>query len=265
MLWFIDFASTACSLFFFGLGSALDLRTREVPNKVWLIYGPVGLTLTVARLLMEPSTVVATLISIAFTVAVSFALYYFGLWGGADTKALICLGLTLPIAPRILQSLMGYILPFPITVLIVGYFCSGSVIVWLGLKNLLAYSHERSEIFAGLKDEPWWKKVLASVTGYRDSLSNLSKKVHLYPMEEVVEDAHGPIRKFHLGFDTEADRDQIVSKFIESLKKAGSPDRVWVNPGIPLLFFMLIGLIITLLVGDPIFSTVVMSASRKRG
>jgi len=264
LLWLIDFAATACSLFFFFIGSTLDLRTREVPNIVWAIYGPLGLILTITRLFLEPATIVATLLSVAFTIGVSFAFYYFGLFGGADAKALICLSMTLPIAPMILQPPMGYVLPFPITVLIVGYFCSGSVIIWLGLKNLMAYFRERSGIFAGLESEPWWKKVLVCLTGHRDSIGNLTTKVHLYPMEKVVEDTERPLRKFDLILNAEVDRDQVVSKFIESLKRVGSPDEVWVNPGIPLLFFMLIALIIALVVGDPIFSTIIVLASHKQ-
>jgi prepilin signal peptidase PulO-like enzyme (type II secretory pathway) len=51
----------------------------------------------------------------------------------------------------------------------------------------------------------------------------------------------------------DVDRDQLVSEFEESLKKVGSPSTVWVTPGIPLLVFVLIALVIVLLLGDPLF------------
>jgi prepilin signal peptidase PulO-like enzyme (type II secretory pathway) len=53
--------------------------------------------------------------------------------------------------------------------------------------------------------------------------------------------------------DPDVDRDQVVSEFEESLKKAGSPDMVWVTPGLPLLVFILIALVIALTIGDPLF------------
>ena len=258
----MDFASVVCSLFFYAIGAFFDLKSREVPDKVWLAYGPVALILLISRLLMGPSTLMLILVSIGFTTLTSFALFFFGMFGGADAKAMICLSLALPVAPRNIQPLMGYVHPFfPVTVLIVSYFCSASMTIWLGLKNLTAYFHEGSTIFEGLEDEPWWKKALASVTGYRESLANLTKTFYLYPMEKVVQDADGPVRRFHLLFNAEVDRDRVVSEFLRSLKDVGSPSEVWVSPGIPMLLFMLIGLIITLIIGDPIFSTVFSLAS----
>jgi len=75
----------------------------------------------------------------------------------------------------------------------------------------------------------------------------------LYPMEEVVEETNEARRRFHFLFDAESDRGVMVSKFVEALKKVGSPHRVWVSPGLPMLVFIFIGLIITVTLGDVIF------------
>ena len=101
------FAAIIVSIFFFALGSIFDIRTREVDDWVWLVYGPIGLALTIIRLFLDPSTLFITLISIALTTIFSFGLFYFGLFGGADAKAVICLGLTLPLIPTGLYADLG--------------------------------------------------------------------------------------------------------------------------------------------------------------
>jgi len=73
-------------------------------------------------------------------------------------------------------------------------------------------------------------------------------------MEEVVEGTDGAKRRLTLYFNAEADRDQMVAKLVSSLSKVGSPNEVWISPGIPMIVFMLIGLIITLIFGDLIFA-----------
>ncbi|MGP8069264.1 MAG: A24 family peptidase C-terminal domain-containing protein, partial [Candidatus Bathyarchaeia archaeon] len=56
--------------------------------------------------------------------------------------------------------------------------------------------------------------------------------------------------------NVDVDRDQILSEFTESLRKVSFPNLVWVTPGLPLLVFILIAVVITLVVGDPIFAGV---------
>lgn len=259
----IDLAAIIASIFFFALGSFFDLKTREVDDKVWLVYGPIGAALTIIRLLIDPSTLITTLASIGITTLVSLGLFYFGLYGGADSKAIICLGLTIPLPPTSFQPLLGYLHPvFSIPVLILGFICSASLAVWYGLKNLLAYPKEGREMFEGLEKDAGWKKAMALVLGYRAELSELRSTFYLYPMEGVEKDGDGMRRAFKLYQDLETDRDVLVSEYSGSLEKLGYRGKVWVTPGLPLMLFLLIGLILTLILGDVIFSTVFILARR---
>jgi len=259
----IQSASILASLSFFALGSVFDLKTREVPDRVWLGYGPIGLALTLVGLSLNFSYAILTIFSIGITTLLSFALLYFGLFGGADAKAIICLGVTLPLVPSTYGTLVGYVHPFfPIVVVVMGFVCSISVAIWLGLRNLGSRLHEGAQMFEGLRHEPWWAKLLAALTGYPADISKLRSTVYLYPIEEVAEDSTGAHRRFRLFFSAEADREQMVFDFVKSLGKVGSPRRVWVSPGLPMLLFMFIGLIITLTAGDLIFSALFMLAGR---
>jgi preflagellin peptidase FlaK len=251
----VELTAIGVSVFFFALGSIFDLRTREVDDRVWLAYGPIGLALTAGRLLMDPSALVLTGISIALTTLFSFALFYFGLFGGADAKAIICLGVTLPLPPTVFPTVLGYAHPFfPVVALIVGFLCSALLGVWFGFRNLVRYVAERGHMFEGLEKESSWKKVSALFLGYRADLSKLRDTFYLYPMEEIVKDDSGSRRALKLYSSAETDREPLVSEFSESFNRLGFTGKVWVTPGLPMLVFILIGLLIALVFGDVLFS-----------
>jgi Flp pilus assembly protein protease CpaA len=250
-----EYMSVSITLLFLTIAAISDLKTREVPDEVWVVYGPIGLALTLFRNYVAPSQLILTAVSIGFSILVAFGLVFFGLAGGADAKALICLGLTLPLPPGILNPILGFVNPFfPIVVVVTGYLCSFSVALWMLGKNLTSLTHERSVMFRGLKREPRWKKALALVTGYPTKITRLKSTFYLYPMEKVVEDENGAHRTLQLYANADVDREQVVSEFGESLRKVGSPETVWVTPGLPMLVFILFAVVITLIIGDPVFA-----------
>src|SRR5260370_5161634 len=93
------------------------METREVSNRTWLVYGPVALGLFAARIVASPVDLPIFLVSALATIVVSFLLFQFGVVGGADSKAFICIWLPLPVAPRIITALLQppfFFHPFPI-------------------------------------------------------------------------------------------------------------------------------------------------------
>ena len=257
----LEVAAILVSIFFFSLGSISDLKKREVDDKVWVFYGLLGGALTAARLLLEPSMLLLALGSIGLALLFSFVLFYFGMFGGADAKAIMCLGLTIPLNPETYTTLLGYFHPFfPVNVVLLGFVFSASVAVWYGIVNLVNYRREGSVMFAGVEQQSLLKKGLLMLTGYRATLDKLRSTFYLYPLEEVVSDEAGTRRSVKLFFDAEVDRDLMVSGFAESFQKAGFSGKVWVTPGLPMLVFVLVGLFVALVVGDPIFSFVAAAA-----
>jgi preflagellin peptidase FlaK len=250
-----EYVSVSITLIFLTVAAVFDLRTREVPDKVWLVYGPVGLILTIYRVWVEPTLLLFVAASVSLSILVAFGLVFFGLSGGADAKALICLGITLPLPPGITNSILGFAYPFfPIVVLVTGYVVSLSVAVWMLGRNLFTLTQHGSGMFEGLEREPIWKKVVAFITGYPTAFSHLQSTFYLYPMEEVVDDENGARRTFQVYSNADVDREQVLSEFKESMKKVDSPSTVWVTPGLPLLVFILAALVIVLIVGDPVFA-----------
>lgn len=252
----VEFASVILTVLFFGIGSVCDLRTREVPDKVWISYGLIGVILTFYRLSVNPSNLTLTVVSVAVATSTSLAMNYFGLFGGADAKAIICLGATIPLFPENAQPLFRVLPFFPLEVIITGFLLALSVSLWFGLKNFTTFLLKGSRMFDGFRTEPSWKKLLAALTGYQASLAKLQSTFYLYPLERMVRDSTGRRRVFNLFESAEVDRDRLVSKFMKSYSKVGLLRKVWVTPGLPMIVFFLIAVIVALVVGDPIFGLI---------
>jgi preflagellin peptidase FlaK len=257
VLTILQFLAIAVTLFFFSVGSILDLRSREVDDRVWLAYGPIGLVLTIVTLFVEPSRTIFTVVSAVIAFVFALGLFYFGLFGGADAKGVMCLGLTIPLVPSGFPGILGYAHPFfPIAVLVTGFMCSVLAAVWLGVENLFTCSKLGSGMFRGLEHESKWRKALAMISGYRTEMSRLRTTFYLYPMEEIVEGPDGARRSFKLFVDAESDRDKMVSEFSNAYSKLNLHGQVWVTPGLPMLVFITAGLVLTLIFGDILFSAI---------
>ena len=258
----IDTAAVLVSLFFLVLGSISDLKTREVDDKIWLFYGPLGVVLTTVRVVLEPSLLVLVGISFAIAFIISMGLFYFGLTGGADAKAIICLGLTLPLPPSSWHPLIGFVHPFfPLVVVIMSFISSGSMALWFCVRNTVSYARLKGGMFSGLEHESMTRKALAFASGYPTRIANLKSTFYLYPLEEVTPAGANRPSERHFKFfaDIETDRDKLVSQFIDAAKPLGVNEMVWVTPGLPMLLFIVVGLIIALVFGDPIFGTILRS------
>jgi preflagellin peptidase FlaK len=96
-----------------------DWKTKEVQNKVWL-YAIVGTALTIIETVFFLNThqIITVLSSISFAVIFSLITFYIGGWGGADAKALITIGLSIPLFPS-WSPLRNILLPFSILPFIV--------------------------------------------------------------------------------------------------------------------------------------------------
>ena len=93
-------AKISLSIGFLLYASWSDYKTREVSNRVWVIYAPIALALSLSELLLfESSQLPLYGLSFGVTAGIAFLLFYTGGFGGADSKALMCIALALPFAP----------------------------------------------------------------------------------------------------------------------------------------------------------------------
>src|SRR5207247_9001874 len=91
----LDLAALLVTAGVFIAASMSDLKTREISNRFWIVYGPVAGLVFALRLLFAPDLIPIFLVSTGATILVSFLLFQFGVMVGADSKAIVCLALVL--------------------------------------------------------------------------------------------------------------------------------------------------------------------------
>lgn len=248
----VDYAALALTFAILVAASISDLRTREVSNSLWMVYGPAGLLLFVGRTVASPGDFPIFLVSALATIVVSFLLFQFGVMGGADSKAFMCIGLALPVAPGIVSSLWQpplFFYPFPIAVLVNSFLLSmGLALVILGRNLFLGVSGRG--LFRGFEKESIVRKLMILFTSYKTSFNMLESRVYLYPAEQVEEKESRPERRFRLVANAEEDRDKLVAG-LQGYRETGLfADGVWVTPGLPHLVFVTASLGVVLVLGD---------------
>jgi preflagellin peptidase FlaK len=256
-------AKVTLSLAFLLYASWSDYKTREVTNRVWVVYAPIALILSIAELLLyEPARLPFFGLSVGVTVAIAFVLFYSGGFGGADSKALMCLALALPFAPATLftpvlalgVSPLSQII-FPLTVFSNAVLVAAFSGVALLLYNLFWRVKTGQKIFEDtLASESAWKKILVLITGYKVSIAKLKAKWHIYPMEDIAEEnGADAVKRKLVVIPKDEGRDEIVARLSRAVDAGKIGAKVWATPGLPMLIFVTIGLIIALLFGDIIW------------
>ena len=232
-----------------------DYKTREVSNKVWAILGPLSLVLTGFQFLVYSSQplelIISYILSFAITSGLAIAVFYVGGFGGADAKALMCIALALPVYPNNLFSQPpGFISPlFPITIFTNSVLLGALSVFYALFRNIFWKAQNRIGLFAGLENESFGAKILALVSGYKVNISKL-KKGHTFPLEDIDVDEEGTKKRRLLVFPNYEEREEIVERITENIENEKLDGEVWATPGLPLLIFITVGLIISLFFGD---------------
>jgi preflagellin peptidase FlaK len=252
-------ANVALSLTVLLYASWSDYKTREVSNKVWAVYAPIALCLSLADLLLyDPSKLPLYGISFGVTAAIAFALFYSGGFGGADSKALMCIALALPFSTEALftpliasgVSPISQVL-FPLTIFSNAVLFAAASGIYMFFRNIVWNVRYGRKIFEGtLAAESIGKKILVLITGYKVSVAMLQEKWHVYPMEDVDDDGENPPKRKLVVVPRDEGRNEIVGRLSSAVENGKINDYVWATPGLPMLIFVTAGLIVSLLLGD---------------
>ena len=250
-----DVARVAVCLAFFTYASWSDWKKREVSNKVWLVMAPMALALTAVQfILYSPNMLEMLALSFGITAALSIALFYLGAFGGADAKALMCLALALPVYPNALAEVLGFnasfmMITFPLTVFTNGVLFAALTVVYSTVRNCLWKAHGNRSLFAGLENESFGRKGIAFLTGYKVKGSTLEKS-HMYPLEDVTVKENGDVVRHLLIMPKDEQAEDIVKRVVKASQEGKIPKEIWATPGLPLLIFITIGLVIALVFGN---------------
>ena len=250
----VNIISVLVVLAFLGYGSWSDIRTREVSNIVWLLFAPIGVALTVARLYLSPELLWISLGSIIVATSFALLLFYTGVFGGADAKGLICIGISIPTLPENIPASVNFFHPFfPVVILSNSFLVAVSMALYILVRNMFWKYSTGGSLFLGLEKEPALKKAFALVSGYKAEFKEIEDKMYLYPLEEVVESGGTVERRLNLFVEAEVERQDLIGKLRPYVEKAVIPREIWATPGLPMLVFVTIGFMLALVIGDLIF------------
>jgi preflagellin peptidase FlaK len=252
------------TLIFLFYSSWSDYKTREVSNSVWVIFAPIALSLSLVEFLVfEPSKLPLFGLSAGVTISFALLLFYSGAFGGADSKAFMCIALALPFFPSMLLTpiLLDGLSPlsqtiFPVTILSNAVLVAALSAVFLLIRNLNRKMKTGKPLFEGtLAQESIGRKILVLVTGQKFSISTLKAKWHVYPLEDISEETNEgnmPKRKLVIVPKDEG-RDEIVQRLSKAANEGKIDSKVWATPGLPMLIFVTIGLLVALSLGDVVW------------
>lgn len=267
--------------------SVTDIKTRRIPNRVWppLVALGVGLicvdiwhALTTPLVSATPYLIQSG-ISIGFTIALAYGLWWLGGFGGADAKALMALGILFPTYPTYLTPTAT--LPFvraphglfPLTILVNTVLGVGLYLIARALYTML---RERTLTPLALFGSPVpitsvpdrHGRLLETVDGPVLSGVDLDVIIDYLEWQETTIDA---LRANTDSFATpESDDPWDAATFLDTRDAIYYPDdpdalrdalrlltetdrtRVWYTPGLPFFVPLTIGLLLALVVGSPL-------------
>jgi len=229
------------SLTFLTIASAYDVKTREVPNKIWIVFMPLSIVVTVFRISTNPEELWLSLVSIVVTTVIAVAIFYLGLYGGADAKALMTLAVAHPTETS--QILVLPVLPlsaFQNSLLLMAFMCPIALV-----RNLYWKLRVGRPLFRGLEKEPAWKRTAALFLCVKKSKSRIKPYDTL---AERLEPAGVELQRTLRIFQRVKEEDTVIDETI--------PEEVFVTHSLPMLPFLTLGYLLAISVGDLILHLV---------
>ena len=110
----------------------------------------------------------------------------------------------------------------------------------------------RSKLFEGLGKEPFWRKILAVLCGYKVSLEKLKEKDFYFPLEDIKEEDDEKER-FLIIFPKDENRNEILERLGSAVENGNINPQVWASPGLPMLVFVTAGFLVAVFFGDIIW------------
>ncbi len=251
-----DALRTATALLFLFYASWSDYKTREVSNTVWIVFAPLAFALTFLEIyIYEISQLPFYGMCFGLTAAFAIILFYSGGFGGADAKALMCLALALPFHPEnLIKPFFGETSPisqtfFPITIFSNSVLLAAATAIYMLLRNIFWRQKTGKKLFERGLGESFGKKLLVLVTGYKVPIDKLKEKWHLYPLEDVEKTENGLKRKVVV-LPKDEGREAIVERLSKAVENGKIQNTFWATPGLPMLIFITLGLVMALFFGD---------------
>ena len=249
-----------------------DGETGRV-NAPWLgIFALAGIILAFLLIRSWQDNAFLALFTVPVIMILAYILYYTDiLRGGADAKALMAVGILMPVYPEIgsyplwnmhsLGDMTTIVFPFALTMLMNAAIISIFLPLSLAVYNLSKGSIHHKAMFLGYRvplDEADRKKewLMQKVRGGELVIRYMPEREEHYGEsddddDESEDDDSDNKDDTHDNDDADEDKleEEQFKKDIEALRGYGL-DKVWVSPKLPFIVFMTAGLVISLVVGN---------------
>jgi len=247
-----DLLAILASLALLSYASMEDIKKREISDRVWLALLLFGTLARAMDMMANPTLAHAfdLIISMAVPIGLFLLMYYLGLlFGGADAKAFMCMALAIPKPPTSVPIIDGYLLPFYALSLFNNSILLSLSTILLNLASNISRLLKGHPLFDGLEAESSAKKAVAFFTCRKVKTSIVKSSPNFTSAEELIEAPDGTKRRRIKLMYRLADDDGEVEPL---------PDVEYVlaHYYVPLVVFITLGLVASVLVGDLVMSLV---------
>ncbi len=245
-----------CLLF----GSYMDLRKREVSDIPWIIMAVVGLITTIVYIIFSTDkgrdgTFIG--INFALGIAIGLVLYYTGMMGGADAKAIMALSLNTAIYPFtfVLTSLPIYDTFFA-PLIFSTFFNWLLALVLIYPLPLLFYNiylkFKKQKLFENTNAN-FASKFLMMISGYLISVEKAKNRADIVYSEVYnAEEEEWEIK--HFMQVPEIEEEEEYKAQVETFIQKTNREKIWVKVLPPGIVFLLIGYILNIFLGNILFA-----------
>ncbi len=258
----VNWLLIAFSLVIFGVASWYDIRTREVPDLLWVIYLIGGLPLSLVKIVWwwidgKTSLLLSYAISVVLGLSVAIMLGLLGMWGGADVKGFMVLSLMALSSVKVYKepyvlTIVEALLPWSIHVLMNSYiilFPLPLVLFFYNMMNrvLRPAAYKRDSDF--FWNEPRYKRMASFFIGYPTKVETLVQR-NPWKYDFLENYIEGKWKfNFTVGLgEVEEDLKRRQELLGHALKT--NREYVWVQPSIPFIFALWCGTIISIFLGN---------------
>ncbi len=249
LLWVIRLSVCSTGLL---AASTTDLREREVPDALWLITCPAAAVLTALWLARYPEALFSALLSISMSAALAALIYWSGLMGGADAKAIMFIALSVPLGPGN-GGLLGTHPFVPLASFSNALLASALLSTYMMIRNLSWKLKRQEGLFEGI-EASLPIKALVFISGYKVKAEETVRSSSLFPLEEITLE-EGRVRRRLVPF-VRID-EQRLGALEEALRGGLAPEYIWASPGLPFVAFLTLGFFLAISLGDLLFYVII--------
>jgi len=230
------YGKTFIALSALGVAAWQDIKRREVDDSVWAFSIPAVLLISACEAgfgIIDPFLLAA---SLALAFCLGLLLHRFGLYGGADVKALLLIASAFPSYPPGMSLPLWRFFPLPfLAAVVAGTLLSAAYPISIFISNLMLMIRGDNPL-RGVEEENPFRRFILLMTARRIPIEELKDSLKHFPAEKISVDGGVPKRRPVLFVHAEADVDSMVEELVRH--KEIYEDGVLASPTIPMVAFL---------------------------